>query len=250
MLGFVRGYQTMSKSSKRSNTDMGDHKSVKPRLNDIYELLGVELGYRPEKITIHVYQGANEAGHQWSSFHRATSTLDIDKVVIVYCNIKMVKDNRWNPKDLIDWLLDCDVHFIITHIHQGLEQLCWNMEDLYLQVQRLYRHYGYPNGEHLSCPIWTQNKFDYLSAITKYEFCNPTIKVELKADNLMDYTAIKATITDYLLDHLEGVGYVIKTPFTTNRSNFCKARDENEVIGMLHRCKYFFECLYRTTINR
>jgi hypothetical protein len=94
---------------------MSDHKSIKPRLNDICELLGVDLGYRPEKITIHVYQGANEAGHQWNSFHRATSTLDIDKVVIVYCNIKMVKDNRWNPKDLIDWLLDCDVHFIITY---------------------------------------------------------------------------------------------------------------------------------------
>ena len=76
----------MSKSSKRSSTDMSDHKSIKPRLNDICELLGVDLGYRPEKITIHVYQGANEAGHQWNSFHRATSTLD-------YCNIKMVKDN-------------------------------------------------------------------------------------------------------------------------------------------------------------
>jgi hypothetical protein len=36
-------------------------------LNDICELLGVDLGYRPEKITIHVYQGANEAGHQWNS---------------------------------------------------------------------------------------------------------------------------------------------------------------------------------------
>ena len=99
----------MSKSSKRSSTDMSDHKFIKPRLNDICELLGVDLGYRPEKITIHVYQGANEAGHQWNSFHRVTSTLDIDKVIIVYCNIKMVKDNRWNPKDLIDWLLDCDV---------------------------------------------------------------------------------------------------------------------------------------------
>ena len=103
--GFVKGYQTMSKSSKRSSTDMSDHKSIKPRLNDICELVGVDLGYRLEKITIHVYQGANEAGHQWNSFHRATSTLDIDKVVIVYCNIKMVKDNRWNPQDLIDWLL-------------------------------------------------------------------------------------------------------------------------------------------------
>jgi hypothetical protein len=47
--GFVRGYQTVSKSSKRSNTDMSDHKSIKSRLNDICELLGVDLGYRPEK---------------------------------------------------------------------------------------------------------------------------------------------------------------------------------------------------------
>jgi hypothetical protein len=50
----------------------------------------------------------------------------------------MVKDNRWNSKDLIDWLLDCDVHFIINHIHQGLVQVCWYMEDLYLQLPRLY----------------------------------------------------------------------------------------------------------------
>ena len=62
----------------------------------------------------------------------------MEKVVVVYCNIKMVKDKRWNPKDLVDWLLDSDVHFIITHIHQGLEQLCWNMEDLYIEVQRLH----------------------------------------------------------------------------------------------------------------
>jgi len=66
--GFVKGYQTMSKSSKRSSTDMSDHKSITPRLNDICELFGVDLGYHPEKITIqHVYQGANEAGHQWNS---------------------------------------------------------------------------------------------------------------------------------------------------------------------------------------
>ena len=36
--GFVKGYQTMSKSSTRSSTDMSDHRSNKPRLNDICEL--------------------------------------------------------------------------------------------------------------------------------------------------------------------------------------------------------------------
>ena len=47
--GYVKGYQTISKSSKRSSTDMSVHKFIKPRLNDICELLGVDLGYRPEK---------------------------------------------------------------------------------------------------------------------------------------------------------------------------------------------------------
>ena len=36
-LGFVRGYQTMFKSSKRSNTDMSDHNPIKLRLNYICE---------------------------------------------------------------------------------------------------------------------------------------------------------------------------------------------------------------------
>jgi hypothetical protein len=62
---------------------MSNHKSIKPRLNDICELLGVDLGYRPEKVTIHVYQRANEAGHQWNSF---TSIITI--IVITIATIK------------------------------------------------------------------------------------------------------------------------------------------------------------------
>ena len=46
----------------------------------------------------------------------------------------MVKDNLWNPKDLVDWLLNSDVHFIIAHIHQDLEQLSWDMVELYNEV--------------------------------------------------------------------------------------------------------------------
>ena len=83
----------------------------------------------------------------------------------------MIKDNSWNPKDLVDLLMNSDVHFIITHIHQGLEQLGWDMVELYNEVQRFRYHIGYPNRIHLRCPIRTQDKFDYFSALA---ICNPT----------------------------------------------------------------------------
>ena len=169
---------------------------------------------------MHVYQGANEAGHQWYPFHRATNILNMEKVSIFYCNIKMVKDNLWNPKDLVDWLLNSDVHFIITHIHQGLEQLSWDMVELYNEVQRLRYHNGYPIRIHLRCPIWTQDKYDYLSAIANDGLCNPTYKVDLNIESLMDFEKIKDDIVCLLKCRLEGEGYVIKTPFSTNRANF------------------------------
>ena len=53
----------------------------------------------------------------------------------------------------LDWLLNSDIHFIITHIHQGLEQLGWDMVELYNEVQRLHYHNGYPNRIQLRCPI-------------------------------------------------------------------------------------------------
>jgi hypothetical protein len=35
-------------------------------------------------------------------------------------NVGQVKRNGWSPSDLVDWLLDCDIHWIVCHPHQGL----------------------------------------------------------------------------------------------------------------------------------
>jgi hypothetical protein len=94
------------------------------------------------------------------------------------------------------------------------------MVELYNEVQRLRYHNGYPNRIHLRCPIWTQDKFDYLSAIANDGLCNPTYKVDLNIESLMDFEKIKDDIVCLLKCHLEGEGYVIKTPFSTNRANF------------------------------
>ena len=70
------------------------------------------------KLLIRVYQGsiADCGGHQLIPFHRSTSILDLNMVRIEYCTISKVKKNNWKPNDLIDWLLESDVHFVLTHI--------------------------------------------------------------------------------------------------------------------------------------
>ena len=37
-----------------------------------------------------------------------------------FVNSRSVLCNNWNEKGLTDWLLDCDGHIILTHIHQGM----------------------------------------------------------------------------------------------------------------------------------
>ena len=50
-----------------------------------------------------------------------------------------VKTKRMDEKQLVDWLLDCDNHLIITHLHQNTAKLLrWNMSTLMYEVQRLY----------------------------------------------------------------------------------------------------------------
>ena len=84
---------------ERLPINVRDQLPIKRKINDIFELIGEEFRCSPNRnLIVHVYQGANEAGHQWYPFHRATNILNMEKVSILYCNIKMVKDNLWNPK--------------------------------------------------------------------------------------------------------------------------------------------------------
>lgn len=102
--------------------------------------------------------------------------------VVQKMNIKTLKDMQMSPADLIDWMLDSDVHLVLSHIHQGFSgknehQLGWNMNDLAHEVRRLTDHPGFPNGRQLLCPVFTQNKYTYISAIP--DFCNPTFSVRI-----------------------------------------------------------------------
>ena len=73
---------------------------------------------------IRVFQGGEKA-EQAESFiaalNEATTQLisTHDKIWVDRLTVSLVKSYLWTPENLVNWLLDCDVHFITAHVHQG-----------------------------------------------------------------------------------------------------------------------------------
>ena len=122
--------------------------------------------------TIHVFQGGEKA-EQAESFIAAINDATCqllpknDSFQVRILTVAQIKTLSWSPRTLIEWLLISHAHFIIAHVHQGRSsndcgQLGWNMVDLEEQLRRLYDHPGFPNGIQLSCPVFLQNKGEYL----------------------------------------------------------------------------------------
>ena len=50
---------------------------------------------------------------------------------VVFKNVDVVKGERMKPADLVDWLLDSDIHLIIAHPHQGIISKHIEMDETY-----------------------------------------------------------------------------------------------------------------------
>ena len=89
--------------------------------------------------------------------------------IIEYVDAKFIGDNNWTSKQLIDWLLKSDIHFILSHVHQGLEvrNIFWEKNELMNELKLLSYHIGFPRGEQLQCGVFTQNKRRYLESLPK-----------------------------------------------------------------------------------
>jgi hypothetical protein len=139
-----------------------------------------------------VYIGA-EDGIQVVPFKSAwfRSKLYTKGWTIEYMNTRYINESAWSPQNLVDWLLDSDVHFILTHVHQGIgKYLQWDMVDLEENLQRLRKHPGFPNGEQLMCPVFLQDKYNYLNKLP-FSTINDTYKIFLTADD--DYFSFENT---------------------------------------------------------
>ena len=107
-------------------------------------------------------------------------------VKVTFTTTSDVKKSRWSPRELVDWLLSSHIHYIISHIHQGLNSLFWNMDELYNEIKRLRFHIGFPYLQKINCPIFTQNKLAYLQCLP--DLTNPTLRIELLEN--CDYRAV------------------------------------------------------------
>ena len=80
---------------------------------------------------------------------------------------------KFTPSDLFRWLWDGDYYFIIGHVHQGLDNM--NVHELWDKLSWLASREGFPGGLQLRCPVFTQDKFVYITACR--EITLPTLKI-------------------------------------------------------------------------
>jgi hypothetical protein len=126
-----------------------------------------------------------EDGVQVGPFKAAWTRADVTQKEnwdIQYLTVNYINEIGWSEKDLIDWLLDSHVHFILSHVHQGIGRfLEWNMEILEFQLQRLKFHLGFPNLAKLKCPVFLQHKYNYLCKMPVNKV-NNTLQLHLTDD--------------------------------------------------------------------
>ena len=174
-----------------------------------------------KKMLIRVF-GGGEMGWQIEPFEHAirqyvangTATCEI-------MHVKEIKKRRWGPHDFINWLLESDAHFIITHLHQGIPK--WDINEILDALGRLYYHLGFPTGQQLFCPIFTQNKLKYLVCLPSF-MRTPTLALPIKCGKYRSRLQNAKKLQTFLENNDEGCGWVVKLPFVTNREEirFCK----------------------------
>jgi len=156
-------------------------------LDDEHLVLRNLISYKPVnkgKKIMKVFMGGKE-GIQIIPFKAAWSRTNFmtESWTVEYISVTFINESDWTPKDLVDWLLDSHVHVILSHIHQGIAAyLQWDIEDLKTQLQRLKYHLGFPNLNKLNCPVFLQDKYEYLNKLPMHKV-NNTLQIFLTHDD-------------------------------------------------------------------
>ena len=189
-----------------------------------------------ETILIHVLSGgmSGMANPQQQPFFDAVRVVKAKysamiEIIVEYKTCRDLKDSKWTSQDTVNWLIDCDIYAITCHPHQGMEASRWDMDDLAIQMERLGQSgtVGCPNSLQIKCPMWSQNKFDYLTILS--EFVLNTLKVPLRdiseSEDSFSFSMIKeikeffdANATTDTSGKTTRGGVVVKAPFTTGDS--------------------------------
>lgn len=170
------------------------------------------------------------------------TTLSESDLYVETVDICQLKDRNWSAVDLVDWLLGSDVHFVLSHVHQGksnegTNQMGWDVHRLEEELWRLSDHKGFPTGKNLKCPVFLQDKIRYIRAVPQYT--NPTLRVILNKRG--QFESSRATIALFMAKTNYEKGWVVKMPYTTNCEYIKICRDLVEVIDALRAaCSIYF----------
>jgi hypothetical protein len=90
---------------------------------------------------------------------------------------------RWTCTELFTWLLGSDIHFLPTHVHQGMIAKggtdSWNVSNILFNISRMRCHLGVPMGKHIDCPIFLQSKEKLYDILQSINLCIPTESVRI-----------------------------------------------------------------------
>lgn len=147
-----------------------------PTLTQRENLINLNLERRG--IKIHVFIGGQNS-LQSTCFIGALNDLMWKRCIydVVIVTTKDIREKDWTESMLVDWLLASDIHIIACHPHQGTKGFNWDVTVLYGELARLDGHIGFPRGSQRECPIFSQDKYEYISAVPNYTI--PTLKIPL-----------------------------------------------------------------------
>ena len=198
-----------------------------------------------EEVLIRVYAGGQESPQvgPFISIGHVIGQLIGKRIRQEFLYVADIRERGWSPYDLVNWLLESNYHFILTHPHQGNPR--WDCSEVYAAMTDLEDHPGFPYKDKLLCPIFSQHKFRYLCAIP--EIVNPTIaipfpKITRENDSqgnikYISYATMETFKTSQLVrfleSHNEGRGWVVKFPFVTVREGLKFCKTERDVMHAL-----------------
>jgi hypothetical protein len=206
--------------------------------------------YNGDVIVVNIYSGLANENKQTVHFKEAKENVAalFPNINIVYNEMDVLQfrnnviEKKWTYKTLVDWLLSSHIHFIICHPHQGLIERGIDIAplELYNELQRLKFHIGFPSGDELNCPVFTQNKAIYLNALYQYKLCNPTFFINVEDDFYLYSDDLKLFFDNHWelqkrKDNNGGgqdkkTGYILKTPFSYNRRNKVELKDNEHLL--------------------
>jgi hypothetical protein len=164
-----------------------------PEFAEIFHLAELEAIRENKNLTtilIKSFSGGHD-GEQKSLVSQAVKELivkyerrGITIVFIEFTNDLIRNVLRMNCTETFTALLAADIHILPTHFHQGMVAKggtdTWNMENIIKNIARLRYHLGTPNGVHVDCPVWSQNKAKlYERLFALLDLCLPTITLSI-----------------------------------------------------------------------